>query len=77
MSEVTLVKLPNNLLMAATPEDAKKLARIKTGDCMTIKFSKKRNAKFFRKWHSLVQYAFDVWEPEEGAPEKVYDRFRK
>lgn len=77
MSEITLTKLPNNLLMAATPEDAKKLARIKTGDCLSIKYTRKRNGAFFRKWHALVSYAYDMWEPEEGAPEKNYDRFRK
>jgi len=77
MSEITLTKLPNNILMAATPEDAKKLARFKTGDCMTLKYAKKRNSGFFRKWHSLVQYSFDIWEPEDGSPEKNYDRFRK
>lgn len=71
--------------MAATPEDAKKLARFKTGDCMTVEHTKKRNGQFFRKWHSLVQYAFDMWEPPEEMElngrmvsiEKNYERFRK
>ncbi len=85
MSEITLMKLPGNLFQPATPEDAKKCERFRTGDCMTLKYSKKRNGQFFRKWHSLVQYAFDVWEsPEEMelngrmvSVEKNYDRFRK
>ena len=77
MSEITLIKLPGNLFQPATLRDAEICTRFRVGDCMTLKYSKKRNAAYFRKWWALVDYAYDVWEPAEGMPEKNFERFRK
>lgn len=77
MSEMTLIKLPNNLFQPATPIDAAKAGRFKTGDCMTLIYKQKRNSAFFRKWWSLINFAFEQWEPVTGLPEKNFERFRK
>src|SRR5690606_34354997 len=47
-----------------------------------VKRLKPRNARFFRKWWALVDFAFEHWEPEVkttryGVPEKNRERFRK
>ena len=77
MTTIALQKRPGNVLLPVTPLDVAILDRIRNGDVITIEFTHKRNGGFFAKWHVLVNYAFDIWEPEEGAPEKNYERFRK
>jgi len=47
-----------------------------------VKRLKGRNAKFFRKWWAMVDFAYDHFEPEPietkyGNPEKSKERFRK
>lgn len=70
-------KLLNGTL---APEDAATiewLSKIKAGDVVGGEFKRARNYKFHCKWFSLVQFAYDCWEPPEDAPEKNFERFRK
>jgi len=70
-------KQPNGTL---APEDAgtlEWLKKIKIGDVVGAEFRRTRNYRFHCKFFSLLQYAFDVWEPGEGLPEKNFKRFRK
>ena len=70
-------KLPNGTL---SPDDAATiewLQKIKTGTAVGADMKRIRNYKFLRKWFDLVHYAFDIWEPAEGMPEKNFERFRK
>lgn len=47
-----------------------------------IKVLSGRNAKFFRKWWAMVNFAYEHFEPQAieskyGKPEKSLERFRK
>ena len=54
---------------------------------LRVKVSKVRNYEFHKKFFALLNYAFEMWEPEPGenqpawakhiTPEKNFDRFRK
>ena len=52
------------------------------GDVIRADFAQMRNAAFFRKWWTLVKFAYDHWDIEEQELEdmkvqKNMDRFRK
>lgn len=59
--------------------------KCKVGDIVELKQIKKRNGPFFRKWWSLVKFAYDHWTPSELSgkrfdgvePQKDMERFRK
>lgn len=76
MTDITLEKRPG-CFVPATLQDEQKLDRIKIGDCITVPFKAKRNGQFHKKFFALLEYAFSIWEPEEGLPEKNFERFRK
>ncbi len=84
MAEVNLLKISSASLVPATEADIEALSHIKTGEIVRCKYTRMRNAKFFRKWWALVGLAYDSWCPEQiqvnGArfvPEKNMDTFRK
>lgn len=69
-------KLPNGTLAPEDDSTIEWLSKIKAGDVLGGEFKLARNYKFHCKWFTLVQFAFDNWEPAEG-PEKNFERFRK
>jgi hypothetical protein len=81
--ELLLVK-SQQILLPGTDDAALWLSKKKQGATILGDFHEMRNGAFFRKWWSLVKYAFDQWsetcEPEEyrGMPVQAnFDRFRK
>lgn len=82
---LALTKTSSGALLPATAEDADKVAKLKNGQVIRAEWKKQRNYRFHKKWWSLVEFAFDNWEPAENdtdmvngqMPEKNIDRFRK
>lgn len=56
-------------LIPLNEEEEKKLAIYQDGQIVKVKFSKMRNAKFFRKWFALVTFAYDYWTETQQMPE--------
>ena len=52
-------------LRPMTAADADALSKIKTGEVVLVEFRKPRNIDFHRKYFSLLNFAFEHWEPEE------------
>ncbi|MCG7904387.1 MAG: DUF1367 family protein [Candidatus Thiodiazotropha weberae] len=85
MTEVYFQKLGNGTFVPASENDAATVAHIKIGEWIKCVFTRPRNIKFFRKWWTLVDYAFEHWQSLEleepkwkgVVPEKNKDRFRK
>ena len=73
----TWKKLPNGTLMPDDKGTVEWLAKIKTGDGVFGDFKRPRNYQLHKKWFVLVNYAFEMWEPGEGMPEKNFERFRQ
>lgn len=67
--------------------EANEFEGLKIGESVRCKVTRMspRNAQFFRKWWSLVKFAYENWEPGEVhddrlgtiQPQKSFDRFRK
>lgn len=72
-----------NVLIPADPAAEQFLASLKLGNGMAVEAKKARNVKFHRKFFSLLQLAFDIWEPTgekvwKGIPiRKDFERFRE
>src|SRR5690606_26998343 len=84
MSDGLLWIKSSTILIPGTDESALWLAKKKNGATIVADVHEMRNGAFFRKWWSLVQYAFDHWsercEPMEyrGMPVLPnFERFRK
>jgi len=85
--EAHFIKAHGGSLIPASDADKEIIDKIKAGEVVTMKFSRMRNYQFFKKWWSLVNFAFDYWEPppikttkewqKAIAPEKNLDAFRK
>ena len=76
-----LIKTMSGLIPFDEPAE-KWYKKIKVGGIICHDFKKMRNPKFHRKGFTLLQLAFEYWEPGEinskyGVPEKNFDRFRK
>lgn len=83
MSELLWLKA-GTVLAPAMDESALWLAKKKSGATIMGEFHEMRNGAYFRKWWSLVEYAFDEWsetcEPQEYKGQPVlpdFERFRK
>ncbi|MGR3303782.1 MAG: DUF1367 family protein [Candidatus Scalindua sp.] len=74
MTEIVLMKMPGGYLIPATDQDKQLVDKIKTGEGITVKYSKKRKLWFHRKYFALLNLGFDAWEPDG---EKSFERFRK
>lgn len=82
---LALTKTSSGALLPATAADAEKIGKLKVGQVLRGEWKKQRNYKFHCKWWTLVEFAFDHWEPGEiddhrlkgQAPEKNLERFRK
>ncbi len=76
-------KSPGGFLIPADPAATKFVASLKVGVGATVEVKKNRNIRFHRKFFSLLQLAFDAWEPNgektwKGQPvRKDFDRFRE
>jgi hypothetical protein len=77
------IKLPQGVLAPSGEADKELLAKIKAGEIVKLTLSRVRNYKFHKKFFSLLNLAFDYWNPTGPPnkwniePEKNFDRFRK
>lgn len=77
-----LRKLPGGTLVPDSDEAAEYLQGVKNGDVLAAEVTKPRNYGYHKKYFSLLNLAFDAWEPEarehRGMPvQKSFERFRK
>lgn len=63
MTQCYLTKTATSL-QPVTAADADALAKIKTGEVVLVEFRKPRNVAFHRRYFSLLNFAFEHWEPE-------------
>lgn len=80
--DVDLIKTPAASLVPSLERDRQKLERIKAGEIVTVTLKVRRKAKFLRKFFALLEYAFDIWEPEVALYKgqrvrKDFDQFRE
>ena len=82
--KLNLVRVTNGYAYADA-ESAKQGERHRLGERVTATVVKPRSNKFQRKFFALLRFAFDYWEPAEGAEistyegqpiEKNFERFR-
>lgn len=72
-----------NVLIPADPAAEEFISSLKLGNGASLEAKKARNVKFHRKFFSLMQLAFDIWEPNgekvwKGIPiRKDFERFRE
>lgn len=72
-----------NTLIPADPAAEDFIRSLKVGGGATVEAKKARNVRFHRKFFSLLQLAFDVWEPEgeriwkDMPVRKDFERFRE
>ena len=82
MTEIVLRKQPGPYLIGATEHDKELVNKLKADEGITVKYSKKRNIGFHRKYFALLNLGFEAWEPEPvehggQVAEKNFDKFRK
>lgn len=85
MTELALVKLPGGGLAPLSAPDQETIQRWKAGAVIRAEFREVRNPRFHKKFFSLLNLAFDYWEPAEiehsrhgrFTPQKDFDEFRK
>lgn len=81
--EILLTKLPGGGLVPGDEIATEYLQRVKSGTVLRADVKRMRNARFHRKFHAMVRFAYDQWEPGDDAEwrgvkvEKSYDRFYK
>lgn len=82
---LNLVRVPNGYAFADS-DAAKEGEKHKLGERVRADVVKPRSNKFQRKFFAMLRFAFDYWEPAEGAEvttyqgepiEKNFDRFRE
>lgn len=81
--KVMLAKQRGNVLVPADPEAEKLIASIKIGDGISVEAKKARNIRFHRKFFTLLNLAFDIWEPvndmlvRNQPINKCFEKFRE
>lgn len=65
MAELALVRTAQGLV-PATEADRETIGKWKSGEVVRGKFAKMRNPKFHGKFFSMLDLAFDYWEPKGG-----------
>ncbi|WNO05987.1 DUF1367 family protein [Rhodoferax mekongensis] len=79
-----MMKAPGGALIPFDDDQADKVRKFKPGAVIRADFKEMRNGSYFRKWWTLVDYAFDLWsdgidlmqyEGRDVLPNK--ERFRK
>lgn len=82
--KLNLVRVPGGYAFADS-DSAKEGEKHRIGERVAATVVKPRSNKFQRKFFALLRFAFDYWEPAEGAEvstyegqpiEKNFDRFR-
>lgn len=90
MANISLVKLPDGTLRGMSERDQLAYARFKSrlknaeaGEVIEIEAKLPRNSRFHRKFFSLLNLAYEAWEPDrvrqqyKGLPvQKNFERFR-
>jgi len=81
MSELLLIKTPGGF-QPANPTSEDQAKKIKLGDIIHCKYNRLRNPGFHRKYFTLLNFAFEHWEPgaidsKHGKPQKNFEQFRK
>jgi hypothetical protein len=85
MAELALVKHHSGILLPLAANDAELVNdKLNVGDVIRADFKKARNGKFHRKYMSLLNLAFDYFEPvpvmyrgQQLMPMKNFNEFRK
>lgn len=64
-------------LLPAHDSDLDEIKKLPKGQPLRVKITRVRNVQFHRKLFALLNYLFDIWEPDADAiGEKNFDRFR-
>lgn len=79
--KITLIKHENGLKLA-DDESFEAIAKVKSGTALICEVTKPRNYQFHKKYFSLLDFAFENWDPEEKmykgeVIQKNKERFRK
>lgn len=61
--EIFVMKGMGNILMPADDEASEALSKLKLGNPFKAVFTLIRNYKFHKKYFTLLNFAFDVWNP--------------
>jgi hypothetical protein len=82
MPEVNFIKLAGGILRPVSEADSEMMEKVPNGRFVTAKIVQPRNPLFLNKFHSMISFAFDYWEPEiepiKGiVPSKDRERFRE
>ncbi|MGI3041163.1 DUF1367 family protein [Shewanella algae] len=84
MAELALIKTATGQLAPLAANDADYVQKMKIGEIARGKFKKDRNPQFHRKYMSLLNLAFDYFEPkpvkyrgQQLTPAKNFDEFRR
>lgn len=65
MPDIHLMRGPNATLIPADPQSAEYIHSVRVGSVLKSKMSQPRNARFHRKFFSLLNLGFEHWEPPE------------
>ncbi|SFI69914.1 Protein of unknown function [Pseudomonas guineae] len=65
MAELALIRTAHGLV-PATEADREQVQKLKAGQTVHGKFTRMRNAKFHGKFFSMLDLAYDYWEPKGG-----------
>jgi hypothetical protein len=67
MTQIVLMKAPNGVLVPCDPQATEFIAGLKLGAPVKAEVKRMRNYKFHRKFFSLLDFAFENWEPREAT----------
>ena len=82
MTDIVLMKTASGALVAADPQAAAYIAKLKLGAGVRATIVRQNNLQFHRKLMALFNVGFEAWDPGEllyhGVPvAKQFDQFRK
>ena len=82
MATEIILEKRGNIFIPVDPKAIDYISKKKEGAGLRCEIKEIRNYKFHKKYFSLLNYAFDNWEPGEidckyGTPEKNFEVFRK
>lgn len=80
--QVLLIKQAGGILRPAFDADVEALERVKTGKLVKAKIEQPRNAAYLSKFHVMIDFAFQYWEPSLDpvngiVPIKDREKFRE
>ncbi len=62
--EANFIKLAGGVLRPAFDADVEILQKVKNGRLVRAKVEQPRNPQFLAKFHVMIDFAFDYWEPK-------------